>query len=110
MNCKRGDIARVLRDDFGHDDAWPGVPFKLHISGFYVRCKRLVDLHGIPAWELEESVTARFTGPFGMFGTADIQCIADELLRPLPGLGDLQGEDETLAWPRPTPVETPVTA
>ncbi|RTL40545.1 MAG: hypothetical protein EKK53_15260 [Burkholderiales bacterium] len=98
LNCKPGDLARVIRDDVGIDEQWPGVLFRVHSAGFIVRCRALTVIQGYPAWELEQPVEARSSTPSGFSGVATVYAIADELLRPLPGLGELAGDDETIAW------------
>lgn len=96
LNCKPGDLARVIRDDVGVDAQWPGVFFRVHSAGFIVRCRELTVIQGEPAWQLEHPIDARSSHPCGFAGVATIYAIADELLRPLPGLGELAGEDEML--------------
>lgn len=109
LNCRPGDLARVVRDSEGLDSRY-GVAGILHFGGCIVRvveCFFQVDGY---VWVLEEPLECMVSTSAGDFDCT-VKAIADWNLRPLPGLGELAGDDETLAWAgKPAVTNEPVTA
>ena len=109
LNCKPGDMARVVRDAAGHDPRH-GIDGIVHIGGCIVRVVESFVDDDEHVWVLEDPLESKVSTPVGDF-PCTVTAIPDGNLRPLPGLGELAGEDLTMAWAgKPAQIEGPVTA
>lgn len=79
MNCKQGDLARIV----------PDLPSDEWARGLIVECWVLGTWKGLPAWKVEPALRT----PNGQ----RVEMVSDCILRPIRDPGE-DARDETLDW------------